>query len=257
MPAAASSSSSRCTAGPLLWSVPHATTPPAAWILRMFSCAIGVISFIQVVQVRARYSAAVSRLELVALFGGQRRRVQRLIEILRMLGETAVVLADRQRARERHLLRGHELHERIADRALDDRMRERVQAGVDRFERAELVGDVRGRADAVLVVVAHDLLGQVGREQRDHRPRAPAFLLDHQLDHVGLLLGDVRVEQRLVLLEVRDADRDAIAMAARIGDRVAGGEDARREDLPGALIGAQRQDQLLALPASNTVVTPE
>ena len=42
-------------------------------------------------------------------------------------------------------------------------MRERVEAGVDRFERAELVGDVGGGADAVLVVVADDLLGEVGR----------------------------------------------------------------------------------------------
>src|SRR6185503_10306861 len=95
---------------------------------------------------RAKFSGSLG-LELVALRDGERSRVQRLIEILRMLGETAVVLADRQRARERNLLRRHELYERIADRALDDRMRERIEAGVDRLERAELVGHVRGRAN--------------------------------------------------------------------------------------------------------------
>ena len=69
MPAAMSSSSSRCVAGPLLWSVPHATTPPAAWILRMFSCAIGVISFIHAVHDARLVLGPRLGLQLAALFG--------------------------------------------------------------------------------------------------------------------------------------------------------------------------------------------
>ena len=52
-------------AGPLLWSVPHATMPPAAWIWRMFSCASGVISFIHAVHMRDWNSARVSVLSLL------------------------------------------------------------------------------------------------------------------------------------------------------------------------------------------------
>ena len=41
--------------GPLDWSVPNTMTPPASLIWRRFSCATGVMTFIQVVQLRAAY----------------------------------------------------------------------------------------------------------------------------------------------------------------------------------------------------------
>ena len=141
-------------------------------------------------------------------------------------------------------LAAHQLDERIADRPLDDGMRQCVGAGIDGLERAQLARNMHGGADAVLIVIADDLLQQLHRHQRDHRPRAPALLLERQLQDVGLLLGDMLVQQRLVLLEVADAHRDSVAMASRVGDQIAGRKDAGRKDPAGALVAAQRQDVL-------------
>src|SRR6266404_3777234 len=106
-----------------------------------------------------------------------------------------------------------------------------VAARIDRLQSAQLARDVYGRADAMLVVIARDLLEEVNRHQRDHGSRAPTFLLQREFQNVRLLLGNVPVEQCLVLLEVADPNRHAIPMAAWIGHEISRREDSWRENL--------------------------
>lgn len=159
-----------------------------------------------------------------------------------MLDQAAIAFADRQRRRHRRLLGAHQLGEFLGDRALDHRMGEAVDASEDRFGRAQLAGGVGGGADAVPVYLEDDLLHQVQRQQRDQRPGAPAMLVERQLDDVGLLLLQIFEQRRLVLAPIVDTDRHLAAMAARIGDDVPGGEDARRQDLARPLVRAQPHD---------------
>src|SRR5712671_3825036 len=119
-----------------------------------------------------------------------------------------------------------------------------VAARIDRLQSAQLARDVYGRADAMLVVIARDLLEKVYRHQRDHGSRAPTFLLQRKFQNVRLLLGNVPVEQCLVLLEVADPNRHAIPMAPWIGHEISRREDSWRQNLPRALVRPQRKDML-------------
>src|SRR5215469_11167124 len=126
-------------------------------------------------------------------------------------------------------------------------MGKRIAARVDGLQRTQLARNMHRRTNAVQVVVTNDLRQQLDGHERDHRPRPPAFLLESQLENVRLLLGNVLVEQLLVLLEIADSNGNAIAVAARVGNQVAGSEDTRREYAAGALIGTKRQDVLRAV----------
>ena len=110
---------------------PRRRPPPT---LRTFSSQIGVISFIHHgpgprLPSGARLGASSSS-RSAALKDGD---IVRLVEEFGVLDEAAVVLADGQGGGERDLLGRHQLHEAVADRALDHRVGQGVGPGVDRF----------------------------------------------------------------------------------------------------------------------------
>ena len=102
-----------------------------------------------------------------------------------------------------------------------------------------LVRRVDDDAHAFAVVVADDLLEQIGRQLVDLRTRAPAVLVLADLGEVGLG-GEVLVEQ-LAIGRPR-FDVVGTAVAVRAGDRAAGGEDPRADDRAALLLRAQPHD---------------
>ena len=220
----------------------------------MLSCATGVITFIHAAQRFSFCFADSSVLSRCRSSASMRVAVERLVEKLGMVGQPAVVLADGQRRHGRHALDAHHLEVLLADRRLDDRVRHRVGAGVDRFDALCSFEVWMIIAHALAVVVADDLLEQILGQLVDLRPRAPAVLVLADLGEVGLG-GQVLVEQ----LAIR---RATLRCCTGRRDRSGSPRCRRSRRCAGCTIAPlcsfARSPMMNSerLPASNTVVTP-